>query len=185
MADALVFDAVLAFPAMRVGLRIEGARVAEIRYLPPGTPESAPRGALAERAARQLERYRRDPDASFDLPVAPRGTDFQLRVWEALRRIPRGTALTYGAVAREIGGVAGDRSAGTLARGGNVGTLARGGNVGTLARAVGQACGANRLPIVIPCHRVVAASGIGGFAHSRGGYLIEAKRWLLEHEGAI
>ncbi len=158
MAEARVFDAVLAFPVMRVGVRIEGEHVAEIRYLPPDTPESAPRSAVAERAARQLERYRKDPETAFDLPIAPRGTDFQLRVWEALRRIPRGTALTYGAVAREIGGA---------------------------VRAVGQACGDNRLPIVIPCHRVVAASGIGGFAHSRGGYLIEAKRWLLGHEGAI
>jgi methylated-DNA-[protein]-cysteine S-methyltransferase len=51
-------------------------------------------------------------------------------------------------------------------------------------RAVGQACGDNRLPIVIPCHRVVAADGIGGFAHSTGGYLVEAKRWLLAHERA-
>lgn len=167
MAEARIFDAVLAFPAMRVGVRIAGEHVAEIRYLPPGTPELAPGSALAERAARQLERYREDPDAAFDLPIAPRGTDFQLRVWDALRRIPRGAALTYGAVAREIGGVARDR------------------NAGTLARAVGQACGDNRLPIVIPCHRVVAAGGIGGFAHSRGGYLIEAKRWLLGHEGAI
>jgi methylated-DNA-[protein]-cysteine S-methyltransferase len=47
---------------------------------------------------------------------------------------------------------------------------------------VGRACGDNRLPIVIPCHRVVAADGIGGFAHSRRGYLVEAKRWLLAHE---
>ena len=51
-------------------------------------------------------------------------------------------------------------------------------------RAVGQACGDNRLPIVIPCHRVVAASGIGGFGHSTGGYLLEAKRWLLMHESS-
>ena len=47
---------------------------------------------------------------------------------------------------------------------------------------MGQACGENKLPIVIPCHRVVAASGVGGFAHSTGGYLLEAKRWLLMHE---
>ena len=50
------------------------------------------------------------------------------------------------------------------------------------ARAVGQACGDNKLPVVIPCHRVVAADGIGGFAHATGGYLLEAKRWLLAHE---
>jgi methylated-DNA-[protein]-cysteine S-methyltransferase len=52
------------------------------------------------------------------------------------------------------------------------------------ARAVGQACGDNRLPIVIPCHRVVAADGLGGFGHSTGGYLLEAKRWLLMHESS-
>lgn len=60
------------------------------------------------------------------------------------------------------------------------GELAR--RLGGEARAVGQACGDNRLPVVIPCHRVVAANGIGGFAHSTGGYLLEAKRWLLLHE---
>jgi methylated-DNA-[protein]-cysteine S-methyltransferase len=57
--------------------------------------------------------------------------------------------------------------------------------LGSAARAVGQACGENRLPIVIPCHRIIAAGGIGGFGHSRGGYLLEAKRWLLAHEQAL
>lgn len=156
--EAARFSAVVAFPVMRVGVRTDGESVAEIRYLAPEIAEVAPRDALSERAVRQLQRYRDDPDAPFDLPIAPKGTAFQLRVWAALKRIPRGTALTYGGLAREIGGV---------------------------ARAVGQACGENRLPIVIPCHRVVAANGIGGFAHSRGGYLIEAKRWLLVHERAI
>lgn len=158
MAEARPYDAVIAFPAMKVGVRTDGGLLSAIRYLAPATPEAAPRNALAERAVRQLERYRADPDAAFNLPIAPRGTEFQKRVWDALVRIPRGTVLTYGALAGRIGGV---------------------------ARAVGQACGENRLPIVIPCHRVVAANGIGGFSHSRSGYLIEAKRWLLGHEQAI
>jgi methylated-DNA-[protein]-cysteine S-methyltransferase len=71
--------------------------------------------------------------------------------------IPRGRTLTYGEMARKLDGE---------------------------ARAVGQACGDNRLPIVIPCHRVVAADGVGGFSHSTGGYLLEAKRWLLMHESS-
>ena len=158
MVEAGGFDAIIAFPAMKVGVRTEGGVVRAIRYLAPETPEVAPRNSLAERAAQQLVRYRDDPDAVFDLPIVPRGTEFQQRVWDALLRIPRGTVLTYGALAGRIGGV---------------------------ARAVGQACGENRLPIVIPCHRVVAANGIGGFSHSRSGYLIEAKRWLLGHEQAI
>jgi methylated-DNA-[protein]-cysteine S-methyltransferase len=115
----------------------------------------APRNALAERAARQLERYREDADAPFDLPLAIEGTPLQKGVWQAMCAIPRGRTRTYGELARELG---------------------------TEARAVGQACGDNRLPIVIPCHRVVAADGIGGFGHATSGYLLEAKRWLLMHE---
>lgn len=167
MADDAAFDAVIAFPAMAVGVRTRGGFVSELRYLPPGTGERAPRNALAERALRQLARYRDDPDAAFDLPVAPRGTPFQLRVWEALKRIPRGSVTTYGALARELE------------------VAAPIGEELPPARAVGQACGDNRLPIVYPCHRVVAAGGLGGFAHARDGFLIEAKAWLLGHEQAL
>ena len=140
---------------MNVGVATREDRVAEIRYLPPHAPLVHPKNQLAERAARQLERYRQDPDARFELPLLVEGTPFQTQLWEALREIPRGKTLTYGELARRLGAE---------------------------ARAIGQACGDNRLPIVIPCHRVVAANGIGGFAHSTRGYLIEAKRWLLAHE---
>jgi methylated-DNA-[protein]-cysteine S-methyltransferase len=150
-----VYDVVLQFPKMKVAVVTRDERVAEIHTLAPATPSRSPRNALAERAARQLERYREDPDAQFDLPLAIAGTPFQRSVWEAMRAIPRGRTRTYGELAHELGGE---------------------------ARAVGQACGDNRLPIVIPCHRVVAADGIGGFAHATDGYLIEAKRWLLLHE---
>jgi methylated-DNA-[protein]-cysteine S-methyltransferase len=150
-----MYDVILEFPKMKVAVLTRGDRVAEIHYLPPSSPAVAPRNALAERAARQLERYREDPDTVFDLPLAIEGTQFQRRVWAAMCAIPRGRTRTYGELALELGGE---------------------------ARAVGQACGDNRLPVVIPCHRVVAADGIGGFAHATGGYLIEAKRWLLAHE---
>jgi methylated-DNA-[protein]-cysteine S-methyltransferase len=150
-----MYDVILAFPKMKVAVATRGDRVAQIRYLPPQAATLAPRNALAERAARQLERYREDPDAAFDLPLAIEGSDFQQRVWQAMCAIPRGRTRTYGELAQELGGE---------------------------ARAVGQACGDNRLPIVIPCHRVVAAGGLGGFGHATGGYLIEAKRWLLAHE---
>lgn len=150
-----MFDVTVDFPKMKVAVATREERVVEIRYLPLSSPGIAARNALAERAARQLEAYRADPDARFDLPLLVEGTPFQLRLWEALRAIPRGKSLTYGELARRLGAE---------------------------ARAVGQACGDNRLPIVIPCHRVVAADGIGGFAHATGGYLLEAKRWLLAHE---
>jgi methylated-DNA-[protein]-cysteine S-methyltransferase len=150
-----VFDVIVEFPRMKVGVATQGERIAEIRYLPPATATMPPRTPLAARAAQQLERYRADPDARFDLPLHVEGTPFQRRLWDALCEIARGQTLTYGALARRLGAE---------------------------ARAVGQACGDNRLPIIIPCHRVVAANGIGGFAHSTGGYLLEAKRWLLAHE---
>ncbi len=152
-----MFDVVVAFPRMKVAVKTRDERVAEIRYLPPSAPVEEPKNPLAERAARQLERYLADPDAGFDLPLLVEGTPFQRRLWDALCEIPRGKTLTYGKLAKRLEAE---------------------------ARAVGQACGDNRLPIVIPCHRVVASDGIGGFAHSTGGYLVEAKRWLLAHERA-
>ncbi|HEX4926972.1 MAG TPA: methylated-DNA--[protein]-cysteine S-methyltransferase [Burkholderiales bacterium] len=150
-----MYDVVVAFPRMKVAVRSREGRVTDICYLPPSAPIASPLSDLGERAAKQLEAYRADPDTRFDLPLLVEGTPFQRRLWAALCEIPRGRTLTYGELARRLGGE---------------------------ARAVGQACGDNRLPIVIPCHRVVAARGIGGFAHATSGYLLEAKRWLLAHE---
>ena len=150
-----MYDAIIRFPKMNVAIATREGRVSEIRYLPPSAPLKAPANALAERAAEQLTGYLHNPDARFDLPLLVEGTQFQRQLWDALCEIPRGKTLTYGQLA---------------------------GRLGAQARAIGQACGDNRLPIVIPCHRVVAANGLGGFAHSTSGYLIEAKRWLLMHE---
>ena len=150
-----MFDVVVDFPKMKVGVVTREERVVEIRYLPPSVAAKPPRSPLAAAAAHQLERYRENPDTRFDLPVLVEGTGLQRAVWDAMCAIPRGSTRTYGDIARELGAD---------------------------ARAIGQACGDNRLPLVIPCHRVVAADGIGGFAHATGGYLLEAKRWLLAHE---
>jgi len=152
------FCAVLQCPAMHVGVRTEGARIAEIAYLPTSVPLAAPRNRLAERAARQLDRYLDDPDARFELPLAEVGSTYQRRVWDAVSAIPRGRTATYGQIARAL------RSA---------------------PRAIGQACGANWFPLVIPCHRVVGANGLGGFAHHGDGFHLEIKRWLLCHEHAL
>ena len=155
------WNAIIEFPKMKVAVVTRDARVTGIRYLPLTAESKAPDNELAERAVRQLERYREDADAKFDLPLFIEGTAFQRSVWEAMCAIPRGRTLTYGELARKLGGEGVD-----------------------VPRAVGQACGDNRLPIVIPCHRVVAADGVGGFGHSTGGYLLEAKRWLLMHESS-
>lgn len=150
------WDAVVATPFGRVGLRVARGALTELEFLSGDGPLLAPRAAVARLAAQQLARYFDDPAASFDLPLAEQGTPFQRRVWAALRGIPRGQTRTYGDLARELG---------------------------SAARAVGGACRANPVAIVTPCHRVVAAGGYGGFAGHRGGSLLDIKRWLLAHEG--
>lgn len=105
-------------------------------------------------AAEQLAAYFGGQLTAFDLPLAPAGTPFQQLVWQAMRMIPFGSAASYGGLARQLG---------------------------SSARAVGRACARNPLPIVIPCHRVLASGGaLGGYS---GGTGLETKRWLLRHEG--
>ncbi len=109
---------------------------------------------LLASAAEQLGEYFAGARRDFDLPLNPAGTAFQRRVWTEMARIPFGATESYGALAREVGSV---------------------------ARAVGGACGANPIPIVIPCHRVVGRDGaLGGFS---GGAGPTTKRALLELEG--
>jgi methylated-DNA-[protein]-cysteine S-methyltransferase len=144
-------------PFAVLGIRVAGEKLLGIDYLPRGAATLDPLTRFAERVCRQIDRYLDDPGHPFDLPFDYAGTGFQCRVWRAIRSIPSGKTLTYLDVARQI------KSA---------------------PRPVGGACGANRIPLVIPCHRVLASGGIGGFMHSRRGPGIEIKRWLLRHEGA-
>lgn len=156
-AAADLFSAVVRAPFGCMGVRTDAGSLRELVYLPPSFEEKAPADALAERAALQLQAYFEDPDFRFDLPLLPVGTAFQRRVWDVISAIPRGSVLTYGQVAKQL------KSA---------------------PRAVGQACGANWYPLIIPCHRVTATGGLGGFAHSddEQSFHIGVKRWLLAHE---
>jgi methylated-DNA-[protein]-cysteine S-methyltransferase len=144
-------------PFAVLGIRTAGETLSGIDYLPRGAATLDPISRFAERVCRQLERYLEEPAYEFDLPFDYRGSEFQCRVWRAIRSIPSGRTLTYLDVARRLG---------------------------TAPRPVGGACSANRIPLVIPCHRVVGSGGIGGFMHARRGPGIEIKRWLLRHEGA-
>ena len=111
---------------------------------------------LLQEAARQLLSYARGELREFDLPLAPRGPDFQKAVWREMLKIPYGETRSYGDLAVSLDGI---------------------------ARAVGTACGANPIPVIIPCHRVIAGNGeLGGFSGAGG---VETKRQLLVHEGAI
>ncbi len=104
----------------------------------------------------QIKNYFRLAQFKFELPLLQKGTEHQLKVWSALCQIPAGSVLTYGQLAKKIG---------------------------SSARAIGNACRNNPLPIVVPCHRIVAASDIGGFSGAQQGVLLDIKRSLLNHEG--
>lgn len=149
------FDAIAGLPFGFIGVRTRQSQVTEICFLHGVVHPRAAANALAQRVVDQLLAYCIDSSAPIDFPLAIQGTEFQRRVWEQITRIPAGSTATYGELARRLSAE---------------------------PRAVGQACGDNRLPLAIPCHRVIAASGIGGFAHHRGGAYETIKRWLLLHE---
>jgi methylated-DNA-[protein]-cysteine S-methyltransferase len=151
------FAAKLRTPFATLGIRTADGKVTCIEYLPRRERAQAAADPVAARAVRELERYLADPRHRFALPLAPRGTEFQRRVWDAISAIPVGESRTYGEIARTV------RSA---------------------PRAVGQACGANPIALVVPCHRVVGRLGaLGGFMNAAAGDPLAVKRWLLEHEG--
>lgn len=157
MKPAPAYAAKLRTPFAVLGIRTDGRAVTAIEYLPRSERAAAPTDPVAKRAVAELLRYLADPRTRFTLPLAPRGTPFQRRVWDAIAAIPVGESRTYGEIARAV------RSA---------------------PRAVGQACGANPIALVVPCHRVVGSRGaLGGFMNAEGGDPAAIKRWLLVHEG--
>ncbi len=157
-SDALKFDAVMPFlllpDACMLGIQTSEWGVRGIAFLPL-QPVQAPQTAFAEQAQGQLDAYFTNPSHAFNLPLDLRGSDFQQRVWRQLAEITAGSPLTYGELADTMG---------------------------SGARAVGNACRRNPLPVVLPCHRVVAKSGLGGFAGRTQGGFMDIKSALLAHE---
>ena len=151
------YSAIVSAPGFAIGICCDDDEITAIDYLEPQA-EVSPQSPLAKEAVRQLRAWLKDPCFEFGLPLAPAGTHFQRRVWEQIAAIPAGQTKSYGEVAAAIH---------------------------SGPRAVGNAYGANPYPIVVPCHRVVAANqGLGGFARQRGGFLLDIKKWLLHHEHA-
>jgi methylated-DNA-[protein]-cysteine S-methyltransferase len=103
-----------------------------------------------------LRGYFANPIQRFDVPLMLAGTPYQRRVWQALCQIPSGKTRTYGDLAAELG---------------------------SGARAIGMACRTNPCPILVPCHRILAKTGLGGYSGATTGVWPDIKRWLLRHEG--
>jgi methylated-DNA-[protein]-cysteine S-methyltransferase len=141
--------------ASPVGPLTIGERDGKIVSLDWGDRGGADETPVLLRAAQQLDAYFYCELKRFDLPLEPAGSPFQRAVWQAMLAIPRGRTRSYGELAAAIG---------------------------TVPRAVGGACGRNPIPIIIPCHRVLAGGGaLGGYSGEGGG---GTKRFLLELEGA-
>jgi len=149
------YQAVVTAPGFALGVECSKDEITGIHFLPPQA-ELKPTGLLTKETVRQLRAWLKDPKFEFSLPLRPAGTPFQRRVWSAIAAIPMGSTRSYGELAHDIA---------------------------SGPRAVGGACGANPYPVVVPCHRVLAANGgLGGFGRDRDGLLLDIKRWLLAHE---
>jgi methylated-DNA-[protein]-cysteine S-methyltransferase len=153
------YDAIVPAPFGAIGIRTDRDSIVGLDFLPPKFAAKPASNPLAAKAAQQVVQYLAQPGFRFDLPLAVSGTPFQRKVWQQISVVPTGKATTYGQIAKRI------RSA---------------------PRAVGQACGANPLPLITPCHRVLTVSGgLGGFSGRAGDadFLLRVKSWLLAHEG--
>ncbi len=152
------YQAKLRVPFGVLGIRCTDDVLTAIDFLPAGEKAQPATSAFAKRVCGQLLAYLEDPDAEFSVPLELHGTPHQKKVWQAMLAIPRGQTRSYGDVAKELK---------------------------SCAQAVGQACGANPIPIIIPCHRIVGKAGLGGFARHTSGAHLATKRWLLAHEGVL
>lgn len=130
----------------------ENGSIMKIDWKKPERPQTTP---LLEETAKQMAAYFAGELKDFDLPLKPTGDEFQQAVCQAMLEIPYGETTTYGAIAEQLG---------------------------TYGQPVGQACGGNSIPIIIPCHRVLAVDGIGGYSGDGG---VERKIELLKLEGGF
>jgi len=148
------YDAVISTPFGGLGIKLQDSKLNEVEFIYHPVQETV-NSTYAKSIATQFKEYFLDPRRSFDCKLEIQGTEFQQRVWESLRKIPLGQVRTYGDLAKELN---------------------------SSARAVGNACRRNPVPLVVPCHRVVAKNGLGGFAGFTAGQTVNAKQWLLNFE---
>lgn len=147
-------DVMINAPFGAVGINIQNECVIGVTLFPTQKTLRDIDGLCAQNLKKQIAQYLQNADARIEVPFKVAGTQFQQRVWKAISAIPVGQVLTYSELAHEVG---------------------------SGPRAVANACGANKLPLLIPCHRVVAKNGLGGFMQSTPDGL-KIKEWLLAHE---
>lgn len=149
------YQAILSVPFGMLGIHCEADALIGIDFLKLGTAPQPAKQAFAGEVCEQLQAYFIDPNFHFNLSLKLCGSAHRTKVWQAISAIPPGQTQNYSDLAILLK---------------------------SSPRAVGQACGANPIPIIIPCHRVVSKSGIGGFMHQNTGNALDIKRWLLTYE---
>ncbi|MDF2868083.1 MAG: ogt [Gammaproteobacteria bacterium] len=149
------YKAILSSPLGKLGIVTTAEYLLNLDFLNQDITEQPAEETLALEVCNQLNAYFKDQNHLFSLPLAEKGTAFQQRVWQHLRLIQPGTTLTYGQLAKQLQ---------------------------TSARAIGNACRHNPLPIITPCHRIVAATHLGGYSGQTTGSIWQIKQWLLQHE---
>ncbi|MDR3491812.1 MAG: methylated-DNA--[protein]-cysteine S-methyltransferase [Gammaproteobacteria bacterium] len=142
-------------PLGNLCLLIESNTLKSIQYAPIDSQLSQVIAPYALIVQHELEQYFCDPNHVFSIQLEPEGTAFQKKVWRALQQIPTCTTVSYKDISEKLT---------------------------TSPRAVGNACRANPIPIIIPCHRVVAKNTLGGYVGQTTGAMIDIKKWLLNHE---
>ncbi|HEX5539136.1 MAG TPA: methylated-DNA--[protein]-cysteine S-methyltransferase [Methylophilaceae bacterium] len=148
------YDAIMPTPFGALGIQVRDDFLTRLDFLTEPHAEQRSTDGFVQSLVSQLSEYFRDPGAILSAPYAVKGTPFQKRVWRAIAAIPPGQTLTYGELADKVG---------------------------SGPRAVANVCGANQVPLFIPCHRVVAKNGLGGFMQGKENGL-SVKQWLLQHE---
>ena len=158
MQKKLAFSAIIEAPIGQLGVITKANKLIRIEFLNSNNLALlTPQTTFTKEIGAQLQKYFTDPNFEFDLSIDLIGTPFQKKVWRALQKISPGDARSYGELARILN---------------------------TSARAIGNACRHNPIPIIVPCHRIVASNGIGGFNGKwQEGVELNIKSWLLTHEG--
>ncbi|MEN8170070.1 MAG: methylated-DNA--[protein]-cysteine S-methyltransferase [Pseudomonadota bacterium] len=154
-------QAILASPLPGVpfiAIRTVQGELRSIEFLQQAIPVTQPLELVTTQAVAHLNNYFSGHAQTLHYIRPASGTPFQHRVWQLLQQIPAGKTRRYGEIADQLG---------------------------TSAQAVAGACRANPLPILIPCHRVVAVDGLGGYMGKTEGEAVEIKRWLLHHEAHV
>lgn len=149
------FQAIIETPFAKLGVQVQNDSITSIDFMVSSLEKPFFSSGLTEFLAHQIGCYLQNPLHKFEMSLLPDGTEFQKSVWQIMQTIEAGNTLSYGDVALMLN---------------------------SSPRAVGNACRRNPIPLLIPCHRIVAKNGLGGFAGQTKGSVFDIKRWLLNHE---